>query len=333
MNVFLSVLESSKMPKKDSCLKREELSTLQVNMGNLCNQSCKHCHVDASPQGKKVMSREVIDSILKFLSCNRGLVLDITGGAPELNTHFAYFIINARSLVEEIIVRSNLTVFFEPGKEYLPQFFEKHNIHLICSLPCYKEENVDAQRGKGVFRKSIEGLRLLNELGYAKVEDLSLGLAYNPTGAFLPPQQDQLEKEYKYYLKKNYGVEFNSLITITNVPIKRFKEHLDSQGEYNNYLKLLKDNFNPYAVEKIMCREFLSVGYDGKLYDCDFNQSLGWVLKDRNGESSTLDKVNLKDLKQRDVIVGEHCLSCTAGYGSGCQGASQVHFFCKLPPG
>lgn len=319
MNAFINVLESSRIPK-DSCLKRTKLTTLQVNMGNLCNQSCTHCHVDASPRGDKIMSREVIDGILKFLSRNKDLVLDITGGAPELNPNFDYFIMDARPSVKEIIVRSNLTVFFEPGKEYLPQFFRRYNIHLICSLPCYKEENVDSQRGKGVFNKSIEALRILNELGYSKTGNLTLDLVYNPTGAYLPPQQDTLEKEYKHHLKKNYGVDFNRLVTITNVPIKRFKKYLNTQGEYNKYLKLLKDNFNPGVVGNIMCREFLSIGYDGKLYDCDFNQSLCWTLKDEKENFLTIDKIDSKDLEGKDIMVGEHCLSCTAGYGSSCQG-------------
>lgn len=321
MNAFLNVLESNKISNKDSYIRRKELTTLQVNTGNLCNQSCKHCHVDASPLGNRVMSREVIESIIKFLSHKQNLVLDITGGAPELNPHFDYFIINARSKVKEVIVRSNLTVFFEPGKEYLSQFFKQQNVHLICSLPCYTEKNVDLQRGRGVFAKSIEALRLLNKLGYSKLEGLTLDLVYNPIGAYLPPQQDKLEDDYRQNLKQNYGIEFNRLITMTNAPIKRFKDYLDLQGEYDNYLKLLKDNFNPSVVEGIMCRIFLSVGYDGRLYDCDFNQSLGWALKNSEGKFLTIDKVNIKDLENREIKVGEHCLSCTAGYGSSCQGA------------
>jgi radical SAM/Cys-rich protein len=321
MNAFLSALEASEIPQADASLKRAKLSTLQINLGNLCNQSCKHCHVEASPQGKKVMSPAVIDSILKFLMHNQDLVLDITGGAPELNSHFDYLIINARPLVKEIIVRSNLTVFFEGGKEYLPEFYKRHNIHLVCSLPCYKEENVDNQRGKGVFNKSIAALRLLNQLGFSRREGLCVDLVYNPTGIYLPPQQEELERDYKYSLKRDYGVDFNRLVTITNVPIKRFKEYLDLQGEYDTYLKLLKDNFNPSSVKKIMCREFLSVGYDGKLYDCDFNQSLGWSLKDKEGNLLTIANVDLEDLQEREIMVGEHCLSCTAGYGSSCQGA------------
>ncbi len=321
MNAFVEVLRSNKISEEDSSFKRAKLTTLQVNMGNLCNQRCKHCHVDASPRGGKIMSRKVIDSILKFLPQNTGLILDITGGAPELNPHFNYLVINAHPLVKEIIVRSNLTVFFEPGKDYLPQFLKNHNIHLVCSLPCYTEKNVDSQRGDGVFKKSIEALRLLNKLGYSMVEGLPLDLVYNPMGAYLPPSQEELEGDYKCHLKKEYGVEFNKLITMTNAPIKRFKEYLDSRGEYSKYLRLLKDSFNPAVVENIMCRKFLSVGYDGKLYDCDFNQVLGWALRDGRGNVLTIDMLDVKDLEQRTVIVGEHCLCCTAGYGSSCQGA------------
>jgi radical SAM/Cys-rich protein len=321
MNAFLKALESNGISEREYLLKRIGLTTLQVNMGNLCNQYCEHCHVDASPGGNKIMSKKVIDSILKFLSKNFGLILDITGGTPELNPNFDYFIIKARPLAKEIIVRSNLTVLFESGKEYLPEFFKKYNIHLICSLPYYEEEDVDTQRGKGVFNKSIEALRLLNEQGYAKLENLNLDLAYNPQGANLPPKQDMLEGEYKSNLREKYGVEFNRLISITNVPVKRFKKYLDSKGEYNKYLEILKDNFNPDAVEKIMCREFLSVGYDGRLYDCDFNQSLGWALRDKDGSFLIIDKIALKNLEHRDILNGEHCLSCTVGYGSSCQGA------------
>ena len=321
MNAFVNVLRSNKISEEDSSLKRAELTTLQVNMGNLCNQHCKHCHVGASPRGKKIMSHEVIDSILKFLRQNRGLILDITGGTPELNPHFKYFVMNARPLVKKIIVRSNLTVLLQPGRKCLPQFFKRHNIHLICSLPCYTEKNVDFQRGKGVFGRSIEALRLLNKLGYSTVEGLTLDLVYNPMGAYLPPRQEELEGDYKYHLREEYGVEFNRLITMTNAPIKRFKEYLDSRGEYSMYLRLLKDNFNPGVMGNIMCRKFLSVGYDGKLYDCDFNQVLGWALKDEEENVLTVDMVDPKDLQQRKIMVGEHCLSCTAGYGSSCQGA------------
>jgi radical SAM/Cys-rich protein len=276
--------------------------------------------VDASPQGKKIMSRQVIDSIIEFLLLNKDLTLDITGGAPELNPNFDYFIKRARPLVKEIIVRSNLTVLFEPGKEYLPGFFRKYKIHLICSLPCYKEDNVDKQRGKGVFRKSLKALRLLNRLGFGAYNGLNIDLVYNPTGSHLPPEQDGLEKDYKTHLRKNYGIEFNRLITINNVPINRFKSYLDSRGEYQNYLKLLKDNYNPLAEEKIMCRELLSIGFDGRLYDCDFNQALGLALKGTNGGLLSIGKINIKSLEDREILFDQHCLSCVAGRGSSCQG-------------
>ena len=321
MNAFLSVLNSCKDIDTDSVLKRTKLEILQVNMGNVCNQSCSHCHVDASPKGNKIMSKKVVDDIIGFLSTNKGLTLDITGGAPELNPHFDYFIRKTRPLVEKIVVRSNLTVFFEPGKEYLPEFFKENKIHLICSLPCYSEDNVDAQRGKGVFEKSIKALKLLNDIGYIKDKNLMLDIVYNPTGAYLPPQQEDLEKEYKKCLGGNYGIKFNHLFTITNAPIKRFKNYLESEGKYAMYLDILKDNFNPHIVENIMCRAFLSIGYDGKLYDCDFNQALGWTLKDDQGNILKVGEVTLKDLEKRNIMVGEHCLSCTAGYGSSCHGA------------
>ncbi len=320
MNRFLSVLEKYDIKYKDT-LKRGELTTLQLNMGNLCNQSCRHCHVDASRRGKNVMSKKIVDDTIKFLSQNKIKMLDITGGAPELNPYFDYFIMQSCPFVDELIVRSNLTVFFEPGKEYLPGFFSKYKIHLACSLPCYREENVDSQRGKGVFKKSIEALKMLNALGYAKVDGLRLDLVYNPLVACLPPQQERLEKEYRLNLEKGYGISFNRLFTITNVPIRRFKNQLDSTGEYDSYVELLKDNFNPDTVGNLMCKNFLSVGYDGRLYDCDFNQALGWALKDEKGNILTIENVSAESFSEREIMVGEHCLSCTAGSGSSCQGA------------
>lgn len=320
MNAFLSVLKQHTLKDNDS-LRRGRLTTLQVNMGNLCNQSCQHCHVEASPKGKNVMSKKVINDILSFLARHKISTLDITGGAPEMNPHFEYFIEKASGLVDEVVVRSNLTVLLERGKEYLPEFYKKHNVHLICSLPCYLEENVDSQRGAGVFKKTIDVLRRLNQLGFAKDEGALLDLVYNPVGATLPPRQDELEKDYKRELQNDYGINFNRLVTITNVPIKRFKNYLESQGEYEKYYRLLQDNFNPEVLETLMCRTFLSVGFDGKLYDCDFNQALGLALKDEKGEFLKIDKLNPDELKGKEIILGEHCFSCTAGSGSSCQGA------------
>lgn len=320
MRAFTSVLEKYDIKYKDT-FKRGELTTLQVNMGNLCNQHCVHCHIEASAQGKNIMGKSVMEDILIFLSQNKIETLDITGGAPELNPRFDFFIANARGLVKELIVRSNLTVFFEADKEYLPEFFRKHRVHLICSLPCYSEKNVDSQRGNGVFQKSISALKLLNKIGYAMDEELKLDLAHNPLGAYLPASQEELESAYRLNLSRDYAINFNRLITLTNVPIKRFKSQLELNSEYGAYLKLLEDNFNPDTVTHIMCRNFLSVGYDGLLYDCDFNQALGWALKDGKGNFLTINSVTLDDLKEREIMAGEHCLSCTAGFGSSCQGA------------
>ncbi len=319
MNAFLGVLE--KYDVKRDLLKRGELATLQLNLGDLCNQSCLHCHIDASPSGKRIMPRKIIDDILEFLKSNKIKNLDITGGAPELNPYFDYLVRSARGLVDELIVRSNLSVFFEPGKGYLPEFFKDNQLHLVCSLPCYMRDNVDKQRGQGVFTKSIDALRILNKLGYSKEEGLILDLVYNPVGAELPPGQGGLEAAYKKNLLDNHGIEFNRLLVITNVPIKKFKRYLESNNEYNNYYSLLEKNFNPDTVENLMCRSFLSVGYDGRLYDCDFNLALGLSLHDKDGKDLVINKLNLEVLGGRRIIIGQHCLSCTAGSGSSCQGA------------
>ncbi|MFC1667791.1 arsenosugar biosynthesis radical SAM (seleno)protein ArsS [Chlamydiota bacterium] len=318
MNEFISVLENYKKIEGDKKFKRGKLTTLQVNIGDLCNQSCSHCHVDASPNGKNSMSIKVVEDIVRFCKKNPGLILDITGGAPELNPNFKYLIKSSCSYVSEILVRSNLTVLSEPGLECLPKFYKDNNVHLICSLPCYTKDTVDKQRGKGVFDKSVTSLKNLNEIGFG--ENLSLDLVYNPGGPFLPSSQECLEKDYKQKLSDNYDIKFNRLITITNVPIKRFKAYLDSNGGYEQYLHLLKENFNPSTVENLMCRTFLSVGYDGKLYDCDFNQALSWALKDRSGEYLEIGNLKMEDLENMEILVGEHCFSCTAGAGSSCQG-------------
>ena len=320
MNAFLNVLEKHNL-KYNDMLRRKRLTTLQVNMGNLCNQNCLHCHMDASPQGKNIMSPRIVDDILKYLSQNRGLILDITGGAPELNPNFDYLVKSARPLVKEIIVRSNLTVIFEPGKENLPNFFKENRAHLICSLPCYTKENVDRQRGSGIFEKSLKALRILNELGYGKNDELQLDLVHNPIGPNLPLEQHRLEIDYKRNLNEEYGVRFNRLITITNVPIGRFNDYLKSNGDYEKYEQLLMDNFNVDILGNLMCRSLSSVDWDGRLYDCDFNLALGLVLKDEYDSNLTIDAINLLELEGKEIIFGEHCLACAAGSGSGCQGA------------
>lgn len=317
MNAFLTVLEKHDIEK--SVLQRDQLTTLQANMGDLCNQSCLHCHIEASPLGKKIMPKSVIDAILNFLKKNEIRTLDITGGAPELNPNFEYFVQTARPLVSELIVRSNLTVLL--NRERLPAFFKSNKVRLICSLPCYTKENVDRQRGAGVFEKSIKALRLLNALGYSRDTDLALDIVYNPGGAFLPAAQTELEKDYKKALKENYGIEFNRLLTITNVAIKKFKDLLETNNEYEKYSILLEDGFNPETLANLMCRNFLSVGHDGRLYDCDFNLALGYALKDAEGDDLNIKGFSARNLENREIITGEHCLSCAAGSGSSCQGA------------
>lgn len=299
---------------------RSRLKILQVNMGNLCNQACRHCHVNASPKGKKIMSKETMDDCLRFLSYGEDLVLDITGGAPELNPDFNYFVASARPLVKEIMVRSNLTVLFEPGKEGLVSFLKENKVHLICSLPCYTKENVDRQRGNGIFKKSIKALRILNYAGYGRTPELKIDLVYNPSGAFLPAPQERLERDYKHALKKDHDVTFNNLLTITNAPINRFKEYLDANNEYNRYIDLLENNFNEDVVENIMCRVLLSVGWDGRLYDCDFNQAKGMAVRDEKGHELNIRDITPDSLAGKDILFDDHCFSCTAGSGSSCQG-------------
>lgn len=241
MNAFLNVLEKHEIEKE--AIKRGRLTTLQVNMGDLCNQSCSHCHIEASPNGKNIMPKKVVDDILGFLRDNNIKTLDITGGAPELNPNFEYFVESARPFVDELIVRSNLTVLFEEGKEHLPEFFRLNKVHLICSLPCYTKENVDLQRGAGVFEKSIRALKLLNDTGFTRRKDLQLDLVHNSLGAYLLGPHDSLEEDYKKALKENFGIEFNRLLTITNVPIKKFKDYLELNNEYEKYSNVLKNNF------------------------------------------------------------------------------------------
>lgn len=319
MNAFLSILEKYDIEK--DALRRGQLITLQVNLGNLCNQSCVHCHIEASPQGKDIMSKKVVDDILIFLSRYKIQTLDITGGAPELNPNFDYLVTSARPFVEDLIVRSNLTILFEKGKEYLPEFFKANKVHLICSMPCYTQGNVDRQRGAGVFEKSIRALKLLNATGFSKNEGLQLDLVYNPLGAYLPASQDALEKDYKKVLNEDYGIEFDRLLTITNVAIKKFKIYLETNNEYEKYSSVLETNFNPDTLKTLMCRTFLSVGYDSRLYDCDFNLALGYALRDSKESYLTINTLTPKDLENKEIVTGEHCLACTAGGGSSCQGA------------
>jgi radical SAM/Cys-rich protein len=305
-------------------LRRTRTEILQINVGKLCHQTCIHCHVDAGPGRKEVMTRVTVDRIVDWLAQTDIPKVDITGGAPEIVPDFRYLMERVKALDRHILDRCNLTIFFEIGHEYLPEFFALHEIEVIASLPCYTAQNVDAQRGNHVFEKSIRALQRLNELGYGTSPALPLHLVYNPVGAFLPGPQAELEADYHRELKEHFGVVFNRLYTITNMPIARFAAWLHREGKYDEYTQLLVDNFNPAAVDGLMCRNTLSVGWRGEVYDCDFNQMLDmqWY---RNGSEPYqrlfLWDVDPAEIENRPILTGEHCFGCTAGAGSSCGGA------------
>jgi radical SAM/Cys-rich protein len=300
---------------------RASVRTLQVNVGALCNQRCVHCHQDAGPDRRELMSEEVVRQVLDFVRREPVERLDITGGAPELNPHLPSLITGVRPHVEEILVRSNLTALYGSDHRTLLSTFKENRVTLVCSLPCYLKENVDEQRGRGVYDRSIEMLKRLNRHGYGLHEELRLDLVYNPGGPFLPPDQTELEEVYRNELKRRHGLVFNRLITLTNMPINRFRRVLERTGGYETYLELLAEHYNPRLVELAMCRSLLSVGYDGSLYDCDFNLALGMGLTGDRGQRLTLQNVSAGDLCGREIRVGEHCLGCLAGAGSSCFGA------------
>lgn len=299
-------------------LQFDVLETLQANLGNLCNLECGHCHVQAGPRGNKVMSREVMDKIVDFLKEHPKLTLDITGGSPEMNPHFRYFLESTHPLVSRLMVRTNLAILLEKGMEWIPDWFRTHNVVVIASLPCYTEDNVNRQRGSGVFKKSIGVLKQLNDMGYGT--SLELNLVYNPGSDCLPGDQSQLEQAYKEQLFEKYGIRFTHLFTITNAPLGRFRKYLVANGKLNQYLQLLADNFNPAAAANIMCRTLVSVDYQGRLYNCDFNQALDHPLKDRTGRILTIEDLATVR-KGTEIITAEHCYCCTAGCGSSCTGA------------
>jgi radical SAM/Cys-rich protein len=248
--------------------------------------------------------------------------LDITGGAPELHSDFAYLVESARKLGRHVMDRCNLTVIFEAGMEYLPEFFRKHEVELVCSLPCYSEENVDKQRGKGTFDASIRALQLLNDKGFGKPDtDLVLNLVYNPVGPHLPPPQEKLEQDYKRILAEQFGVVFNQLFCLTNMPITRYATHLKLRGEYDRYKELLEANFNAATLDRVMCRNLVSIGWDGSVYDCDFNQMLDLPIRDRAGNALNINSLSIEQVRSRAIAVGDHCYACTAGSGSSCGGA------------
>lgn len=299
-------------------LRRAPLHTLQVNVGRQCNQTCRHCHVDAAPWRTEMMDEPTAGRVAEWIRAHRPAVVDITGGAPELSAHFRFLVETARACGCQVIDRNNLTIIEAGSFGWLPEFLAAHEVEIIASLPCYLEENVNAQRGDGVFDKSIRALRKLNAVGYGT--RLPLNLVYNPLGPKLPPPQAELEADYKSELRERFGVEFTHLYTITNQPIARFAEELRSRGEWDAYLELLATAFNPATVDGVMCRRTLSVGWRGELYDCDFNQMLGLQLREQ-GRPLFLWDVTPAALTDRAILTGEHCLACTAGAGSSCGGA------------
>ena len=302
-------------------LTRRAIDTLQVNLGRYCNLACIHCHVESGPTRTEMMNRETVDAVLRFLASSKISALDITGGAPELNPNFDYLVESAVGLGRHVMDRCNLTVIFEPGKDYLPEFFKKHHVELVCSLPCYSQENVDKQRGKGTFDTSIRVLQRLNEIGYGQSDsNLILNLIYNPVGPHLPPPQEKLEQDYKRILAENFGIAFNHLYCLTNMPITRYATHLRLRGEYDRYLDLLATNFNGATLDQVMCRNLISVGWEGLIYDCDFNQMLDLPIRDRAGKPLHISSLSIEQVRNHAITVGDHCYACTAGAGSSCGG-------------
>lgn len=307
-----------------AALVRDRVTTLQVNVGKFCNMACHHCHVEAGPNRTEKMQAGVADRVLELLAASPSVeVLDLTGGAPELNEHFRRLVREAHRLGKRVIDRCNLTVLFQPGMDDLAEFLAAHEVYVVASLPCYQAENVEKQRGKGAFDKSIEALRQLNALGYGRPETgLRLDLVYNPLGATLPPPQSRLEAKYREELGRLFGVEFNALLTITNMPIKRFAAQLEREGQTEAYMALLTNHFNPDTVPDLMCRSMVSVGWDGKLYDCDFNQMLEVEAgAAATGARTVWDIDSLDRLTGQPIATGSHCFGCTAGAGSSCFGA------------
>jgi radical SAM/Cys-rich protein len=317
---------STRLASEGLSLRRSKPDVLQVNVGKLCNLTCVHCHVNAGPKRKESMSRETIDRIIDWLAKTEILTLDITGGAPEMIPDFRYFIERAKALEpsRHVIDRCNLTILLEPGYEELADFLATHKVEIIASMPCYSPENVNAQRGEGVFEGSIAALQLLNSLGYGIDPNLPLHLVYNPVGAFLPPRQAELEADYKRELKKHFGVVFNNLYALTNLPIGRFAAYLRHNNKLDEYMQLLVDNFNPATVNGLMCRNTISVGWRGEVYDCDFNQQLAmqwWRHNNDQSERLFLWDLDPDSLAGRKIMTGDHCFGCTAGAGSSCGGA------------
>jgi radical SAM/Cys-rich protein len=302
-------------------MKTSAMEVFQINMGKMCNQTCRHCHVDAGPDRKEIMSRQTMQLCLQVLKNTEIKTVDLTGGAPELNPDFRWFVEELKKLGKHVIVRCNLTIILA-NKRFndLPEFFKKHQIEVVSSLPSFTQDRTDRQRGDGVFEDSIKALQMLNSVGYGKEgSGLVLNLVYNPAGAFLPPSQIALEKEYKMELSTRYGILFNQLFAITNMPISRYLDYLLTSGNYEKYMDKLIAAFNPEAVKNLMCRNTLSVGWDGYLFDCDFNQMLD--LKVSSAQSRHLSEFNVEMLNNRIIVIKQHCYGCTAGAGSSCGGS------------
>lgn len=302
-------------------LKATGVEIFQVNMGKMCNQVCRHCHVDAGPDRKEIMNRETMLQCLAVLKNNPKLkTVDLTGGAPEMNPDFRWFTQEIKKLDRHIIVRCNLTIILANKKYHdLPQFYKLHNIEVVSSLPFYTQDRTDRQRGEGVFTDSIKALQMLNEVGYGNEgTGLILNLVYNPAGAFLPPAQDILQAEYKHELKDHYGIKFNNLFAITNLPISRYLDYLLQSGNYEMYMEKLVHAYNPVAAQNVMCRNTISVGWDGSLFDCDFNQMLDLKVSCLPKHISQFDR---EVLNNRNIVINQHCYGCTAGAGSSCGGA------------
>ncbi len=318
MHATLPLLKATDFPS----IQRGRLETLQVNLGYRCNQACLHCHVNAGPNRTEMMTRETVDQVLGLIRASQAQILDLTGGAPELNPDFRYLVTEARRAGVHVIDRCNLTILMEPGHEDLAEFLAEHQVEVVASLPCYLEDNVDAQRGDGVFGKSIDGLKRLNQLGYGKPDsDLALSLVYNPQGPDLPPPQAGLEADYRAHLQARYGVEFTRLFTLANMPIQRFGSTLISRGQFESYMSLLRSAHQDANLESVMCRNLISVDWEGYLYDCDFNQMLGLPVRLNGSPRSHVSELMGTSLEGHGILVADHCYGCTAGQGSSCGGA------------
>lgn len=318
MHATLPLLEDTDFPP----ISRGKLTTLQVNLGYKCNQSCLHCHVNAGPTRKEIMSRDTIDTVLSFLDSSRVELLDLTGGAPELNPDFRYLVTQARQRNVQVMDRCNLTVLSEPGQEGLAEFLAENAVEITASLPCYLGENVDNQRGDGVFARSIEGLKELNKLGYGQpTSGLKLNLVFNPQGPVLPPPQTALVEDYRRELGAKYSIVFNELFTITNMPIKRFGSTLISRGQFDEYMALLRGAYKEKNLGTVMCRNLISVDWQGYVHDCDFNQMLDLPLEYGDKPKTHLSELLDVSLEALPIVVKDHCYGCTAGQGSSCGGA------------